>query len=97
MSLINIDMAEKETTESSHKEKATLDLDAMSSSYTTLLQNVVPAEFQESQRQGLEKTPMRAAKAMAFFTKGYSETLDGKRRIIAPTPHKLCFLSSISA
>lgn len=30
-------------------------------------------------RQGLLKTPSRAAKAMLFFTKGYEETIEGER------------------
>lgn len=29
-------------------------------------------------RQGLLKTPSRAAKAMLFFTKGYEETIEGE-------------------
>jgi len=41
-------------------------------SYTGLLSAI----GEDPQREGLVKTPERAAKAMMFFTKGYSETLD---------------------
>lgn len=37
---------------------------------------------EDVERQGLLKTPERAAKAMLFFTKGYEENLDGKLFII---------------
>ena len=33
---------------------------------------------EDKTRQGLLKTPARAAKAMLFFTKGYEETITGK-------------------
>ena len=32
---------------------------------------------EDTNRQGLLKTPERASKAMLFFTKGYEENLDG--------------------
>lgn len=32
-------------------------------------------------RQGLLRTPSRAAKAMLFFTKGYEETIEGEIRV----------------
>lgn len=34
---------------------------------------------EDSGRQGLLKTPSRAAKAMLFFTKGYEDTIEGER------------------
>ena len=33
---------------------------------------------EDTGRQGLLKTPSRAAKAMLFFTKGYEETVEGE-------------------
>ncbi len=41
--------------------------DKLTQLYTEILQNVVP----DPQREGLEKTPYRAAKAMQFLTEGY--------------------------
>lgn len=46
----------------------------MTDSYKMLL----GALGENPERQGLLKTPERAAKAMLFFTKGYDQTLTGK-------------------
>lgn len=45
----------------------------MAASYRLLL----GALGENPDRQGLLKTPERAAKAMLFFTKGYDQTLEG--------------------
>ncbi|EGI66343.1 GTP cyclohydrolase 1 [Acromyrmex echinatior] len=47
----------------------------MSRSYKLLLSSL----GEDPERQGLLKTPERAAKAMLFFTKGYDQSLDGCR------------------
>lgn len=45
----------------------------MSRSYKLLLGSL----GEDPERQGLLKTPERAAKAMLFFTKGYDQSLEG--------------------
>lgn len=49
-------------------------LPLMSKSYRMLLSSL----GEDPERQGLLKTPERAAKAMLFFTKGYDQSLEGK-------------------
>ena len=46
-------------------------LPAIAASYRSILKQV----GEDPTREGLLDTPMRAAKAMTFFTKGYSETV----------------------
>lgn len=46
----------------------------MVKAYTTIISHV----GEDIGRQGLLKTPERAAKAMLFFTKGYEQNLDGE-------------------
>lgn len=46
----------------------------MARSYRMLLSSL----GEDPDRQGLLKTPERAAKAMLFFTKGYDQSLEGK-------------------
>ncbi|KAK7576035.1 hypothetical protein V9T40_012321 [Parthenolecanium corni] len=45
------------------------------SSYRLLLDSL----GENSSRQGLLKTPERAAKAMLFFTKGYDQSIEGAK------------------
>ncbi|RMB98559.1 hypothetical protein DUI87_24775 [Hirundo rustica rustica] len=50
-----------------------LSLPSLAAAYTSILR----ALGEDPQRQGLLKTPWRAATAMQFFTKGYQETIAG--------------------
>ncbi|CEF63336.1 GTP cyclohydrolase 1 [Strongyloides ratti] len=47
-------------------------IDDMSNCYRSIIQHI----GEDLNRQGLIKTPARAAKAMLYFTKGYDENLD---------------------
>ena len=49
-------------------------VDDMATSYKSILERV----GEDPSRQGLLKTPERAAKALMYFTKGYEENIAGK-------------------
>lgn len=53
-----------------------MNLPGLAAAYTTILR----ALGEDPQRQGLLKTPWRAATAMQYFTKGYQETITGGTR-----------------
>ncbi|PIO77496.1 GTP cyclohydrolase I [Teladorsagia circumcincta] len=53
--------------------KKTSNLDNMTAAYSSIISHV----GEDVNRQGLLKTPDRAAKAMLYFTKGYEQQLDG--------------------
>lgn len=53
-----------------------LSLPSLAAAYTTILRSL----GEDPERQGLLKTPWRAATAMQFFTKGYQETISGRER-----------------
>uniref|UniRef100_A0ACB8G6E3 GTP cyclohydrolase 1 n=1 Tax=Sphaerodactylus townsendi TaxID=933632 RepID=A0ACB8G6E3_9SAUR len=55
------------------EEDNALHLPGLTAAYATILR----ALGEDPQRQGLLKTPWRAATAMQFFTKGYQETITG--------------------
>ena len=46
----------------------------LSDSYLKILQSI----GEDPEREGLKKTPERAAKAILYFTKGYEENISGK-------------------
>lgn len=50
-----------------------LNLPNLAAAYSSILRSL----GEDPQRQGLLKTPWRAATAMQFFTKGYQETISG--------------------
>jgi GTP cyclohydrolase I len=64
--------AETEVTETEDQEQQAFE--KISSSYLSLIEAI---DGEDSSRQGLLKTPDRAAKAMLYFTKGYKETVGG--------------------
>ena len=49
-------------------------LDEMARSYATIISHL----GEDGGRQGLLRTPQRAAEAMLFFTKGYEQNFDGR-------------------
>lgn len=49
-------------------------LPALAAAYTSILSEL----GEDTDRQGLLRTPLRAAKAMQFLTKGYHETVEGE-------------------
>lgn len=51
-----------------------MSLPSLAAAYTTILRGL----GEDPQRQGLLKTPWRAATAMQFFTKGYQEKIVGE-------------------
>lgn len=51
-----------------------LNLPNLAAAYSSILRSL----GEDPQRQGLVKTPWRAATAMQFFTKGYQETISGQ-------------------
>uniref|UniRef100_G3SK51 GTP cyclohydrolase 1 n=1 Tax=Gorilla gorilla gorilla TaxID=9595 RepID=G3SK51_GORGO len=55
-----------------------LNLPNLAAAYSSILSSL----GENPQRQGLLKTPWRAASAMQFFTKGYQETISGQRHCI---------------
>ncbi len=54
------------------KEKQTVEIDGLSELYRGILEGV----GEDTQREGLIKTPDRAAAAMRFFTQGYNQNLE---------------------
>ncbi|GCC30866.1 hypothetical protein chiPu_0009320 [Chiloscyllium punctatum] len=64
-------------------------LAVLEEAYTSILRGL----GEDPERQGLLKTPRRAARAMQFFTKGYQENIPGKVCNSKSTAHFVCCLS----
>ena len=59
----------------SEQEKRSKDkLEKLIDSFKTIIESV----GEDPNREGLVKTPLRAAKALCFFTKGYEQTVKGQ-------------------
>ena len=56
-------------------EKKKTDRDAMLPALAANYRSILKQVGEDPTREGLLDTPMRAAKAMTFFTKGYQETV----------------------
>lgn len=56
-------------------------LQRMAEAYSTLIECVSDGN---PARDGLKKTPVRAAKALCFFTKGYEEDVASEWSVVAP-------------
>lgn len=54
---------------------ATTTLDTIASAFDKIIQNLGDPS---PEREGLRKTPQRAAKALCYFTKGYEESIESK-------------------
>nr|AAI63842.1 Unknown (protein for MGC:195269) [Danio rerio] len=64
-----------------------MSLPSIAAAYTTILRGL----GEDPQRQGLLKTPWRAATAMQFFTKGYQEKIIGELYECVTTVQKCLF------
>lgn len=55
--------------------EATSKLETITSAFDTIIRNLGDPS---PEREGLRKTPQRAAKALCYFTKGYEESIESK-------------------
>eukprot|EP00094_Tigriopus_californicus_P002311 TCALIF_02231-PA protein Name:"Similar to cat-4 GTP cyclohydrolase 1 (Caenorhabditis elegans)" AED:0.01 eAED:0.01 QI:0/0/0/0.5/1/1/2/0/211 len=75
--MTNIMMTQTEVTEQEQTSQSSIgskenNLKVISDSYTTILEAI----GEDPNREGLRDTPLRAAKAIQFFVKGYTDSLD---------------------
>ena len=60
---------------------------------TECYKGILTGVGEDINRQGLRKTPERAAKAMLYFTKGYDEKIEGELQMVVPyTICRICIL-----
>lgn len=79
------------TVQNCHADIAEPQTSSVSEAFRTILRSI----GEDPNRQGLQRTPERAAEAFRFFTKGYEESLDGKMPMLVKQPLYacLCFLN----
>ena len=75
--LSKFDIVDSCFTCSDQEKKSKEKLDKLRESFKTIIECV----GEDPEREGLVKTPLRAAKALCFFTKGYEQTVQGESRI----------------
>ncbi|XP_078135209.1 GTP cyclohydrolase 2 [Sander vitreus] len=68
---IDTKKSERDTSRKEDEDKSYLGLHVLEGAYTSILREL----GEDTDRQGLLRTPLRAAKAMQFLTKGYQETI----------------------
>ncbi|XP_031171324.1 GTP cyclohydrolase 2 [Sander lucioperca] len=68
---IDTKKSERDTSRKEDEDKSYLGLHVLEAAYTSILREL----GEDTDRQGLLRTPLRAAKAMQFLTKGYQETI----------------------
>ena len=76
--LSKFDIPESCFTCSKQKEESEAKLQNLTEAFKTVIQAV----GEDPEREGLVKTPLRAAKALCFFTKGYEQTIKGQPNLV---------------
>lgn len=70
----------------------TKELSIVESAYRDIIKHI----GEDPSRQGLKKTPQRAAKAMLYFTKGYEQTISGRYSITGSSSVNAVFIFAVN-
>ena len=77
--LSNFDTSNSCFATSDQEKKSKDQLDKLTEAFKTVIECV----GEDPGREGLARTPLRAAKALSFFTKGYEQTITGKNSVLS--------------